>query len=269
MKTQLCLALLGAAVLAGPALADKPDFVADGTLAVCTTATFPPLTYKTDPADARPVGIDIDLIEAIGRQWGAEVDYTVTEFSGLLPTLGSGRCDIIASGIYVTDKRREVYDGVRYMKSATVIVTRADDTAIQGPDDLSGKTLALEAGTYYGEERVEPLNAKLADAGAAQVAVQEYPTQLAAYQQVLVGRVDATLTEEAEGAFRVASQEDALRIAYTWPSEFTYGLYIQKSPENVAALREALQGLRDEGFFEELAKTYGLDPAIFDVDYDS
>lgn len=269
MRLTIVASFLGAVVFASPINAASPGFVADGDLSVCTTANFPPMTYKNDPSDERPVGIDIELIEAIANHWNAEVSYSVAEFSGLLPTLGSGRCDIIASGIYVTDKRREVYDAVKYMKSATVIITKGDDESIAGPDDLSGRSLALEAGTYYGEERVDPLNAAFKSAGKEPVAVQEYPSQQAAYQQVLVGRVDATLTEESEGAFRVAQTGNEFRIAYTWPSEFAYGLYIRREGNDVAALKAALEHLRAEGLFDSLAAKYGMKSSVFDVDYDS
>jgi len=261
--------LTGAVLVTGVAVAGQPDFSKDGEMNVCTTANFPPMTYKSDPADPKPIGIDIDIIEAIGELWKVKISYTITEFSGMLPTLGSGRCDLIISGIYVTDKRREAYDAARYMKSATVIVTGADNAEVKEPADLSGKVLALEAGSYYGEERVVPLNTKLAEAGIPTITVQEYPSQLGAYQQVLGGRADATMTEEAEGAFRVATMSDRLRIAYTWESEFTYGIYVQRNPGNIEGVKEALLALRNNGLFNDLAEKYGVNPAVFDVDYDS
>lgn len=259
-----------AVVLAASAVhAAEPSFVSDGTVNVCTTAGFPPLTFKQTPGDAIPVGIDIEIVEALAKAWGAKTAYTVTDFAGLLPTLGSGRCDLIASGIYINDERRKAYDGARYMKSATVIVTQADNTEIAGPDTLSGKMIALESGTYYREERIDPLNSEFATAGKAAIAVQDYPTQQAAYQQVMVGRADATLTEEAEGAYRVAGAKDQFKVVHTWQSEFTYGIYMRRSPEDLATVRATLKKLREDSFFTKLAETYGLDPSVFDVDYDS
>ncbi|MGN8113499.1 transporter substrate-binding domain-containing protein [Labrys sp. 22185] len=250
------------------ALAEQPSFVSDGSLNICTTAAFPPLTYKRSPGDLTPVGIDVEIAEALAKAWGASTTYTVTDFSGLLPTLGSGRCGLIISGIYVNDERRKTYDGVRYMKSATVLVTKAGNGAIGKPDDLSGLNVALEAGTYYKEERLDPLNKTLEAAGKAPVTIHNYPTQQAAYQQVMVGRVDATLTEEAEGAFRVADARDTLQIAYTWQSDFTYGIYMRRKDGDQAVVRKALRKLRDDGFFAGLAQRYGLKSAVFDVDYD-
>ncbi|HEV2503534.1 MAG TPA: transporter substrate-binding domain-containing protein [Mesorhizobium sp.] len=263
--------IMGAAMLLSTqaALAGAPSFVSDGAISVCTTAAFPPLSYKKDPGDTVPVGIDIEITEALAKTWGAKTSYVITDFAGLLPTLGSGRCGMIVSGIYVNEERRKTYDGVRYMKSATVLVTKADNSEITAPAMLSGRTVALEAGTYYREERLDPLNKELTAAGKPAVVIQNYPAQQGAYQQVLVGRADATLTEEAEGAFRVAGAQDQLKIAYTWQSDFTYGIYVARKDGDAAAIKVALKTLREQGFFARLAEKYGLNPAVFDVDYES
>lgn len=269
MIKYISLAAVGCTMLTGIAIADQPGFAKDGDINICTSANFPPITYKQNPGDATPVGIDVDIIEAIGDLWNVEVSYTIGEFGGLLPTLGSGRCDMIASGMYVTDKRRATYNAVRYMKSATVIVTKADNTTINSPEDLSGKVLALESGSYYQEEQVDPLNVQLSAAGSAPIEVQAYPAQQGAYQQVLGGRADATMTEEAEGGFRVASMSGDLRIAYTYDSAFTFGMYIRPDSSDLAAIKAALTTLREDGFFSTLAEKYGVSPTVFDVDYDS
>lgn len=263
------IAASAAALMTSAAYADVPSFVSDGQVSVCTTAAFPPLSFKKDPADKAPIGIDIEIADALAKLWGAQTSYVVTEFSGLLPTLGSGRCGMIISGIYINDERRKTYDGARYMKSATVLVTKADNTEISNPDTLSGKTVALEAGTYYREERIDPLNKELAAAGKALLIAQNYPTQQGAYQQVLVGRVDGTLTEEAEGAYRVAGAKDQLKVAYTWQSDFTYGIYMPKGNGDLDKVQAGLKKLRDDGFFTQLAEKYGLNASAFDVDYDS
>ncbi|WP_295808808.1 transporter substrate-binding domain-containing protein [uncultured Nitratireductor sp.] len=253
----------------GAAVAAEPSFASDGEIAVCTTANFPPLTFKQNAGDSTPVGIDVDLAEAIAEKFGATTSYTTTEFAGLLPSLGAGRCDLIISGIYINDERRESYDGIRYMRSATVMVTQADNDTISEPADLSGKTVALEAGSYYQQERIDPLNAELAEADKPEVEITLYPAQQGAYQQVLIGRAAATLTEEAEGAYRVAGARDQFRIAYTWKSDFTYGIYMRPSDTDAAAVRDTLKSLSADGFFDDLATKYGIDPAVFDVDYDS
>lgn len=63
--------IIGAAVLLSTqaALAGAPSFVSDGAISICTTAAFPPLSYKKDPGDTVPVGIDIEIAEALAKIW--------------------------------------------------------------------------------------------------------------------------------------------------------------------------------------------------------
>jgi polar amino acid transport system substrate-binding protein len=270
MKTMRTITLaLAGFVAAMPALAaDKPSFVADGQLTICTTAGFPPLTYLDKPEDTRPVGIDIDLSDALGKLWGAEVRFVTSGFDGLLPSLQSGRCDAVISGIYLNAKRRETYDGASYMKSASVIVVAGKTEGIAAPSDLSGKVVAAEAGSYF-LEMLDALNKELTAAGKAPVSIQSYESQVAATQQVLIGRADATLSEEAEARVRAAQTSGATRVAYVYPSEFNYGIYIQKNPADLALLRDALAALRAEGAFDAIAKKYNLLTDNFAVDFAS
>lgn len=273
MKSWVAGATAGAAALllsvsALSAEEAKPSFAAQGKLNVCTTAGFPPLTYLENPADQRPVGIDIDIADALGKLWSAEVKFSTSGFDGLLPSLGSGRCDLVISGIYLNAKRREVYDGVPYLKSSAVIMTLASNDDIKAPEDLSGKSLALEAGTAYADTPVA-LNVEFEKTGRKPVAFSTYESQVAAAQQVLIGRADATLTEVAEGSVRVKQTNGQLKIAYTYPPEGIYGVYIRKSTQDLAALRLAMKELKKSGVIDAVARKYNMPASDFAVDHDS
>lgn len=267
----LLCALTAVAMTYSTAAADtmKPSFVVDGKLNICTTAGFPPLTYLENPSDTRPVGIDIDIADALAKHWSAtEVKFSTSGFDGLLPSLASGRCDLVISGIYLNDKRRESYDGVPYLKSAAVIVTLATNTDINKPEDLSGKRMALEAGTAYADTPQE-MNEQFAKEGRAPVVANTYESQVAAAQQVLIGRADATLTEVAEASVRIKQTSNQLKIAYAYPPDGIYGIYIRKSPDDLKALRAAMKELRKSGRIEAVAKKFNMPVADFGVDYDS
>ena len=48
------LAASATLLLVSAANAENPSFVTDATVNICTTAAFPPLTFKKDPADTVP-----------------------------------------------------------------------------------------------------------------------------------------------------------------------------------------------------------------------
>jgi polar amino acid transport system substrate-binding protein len=230
----------------------------DLVLTNCVDASFPPMEFFEDQNSDTPVGFDIDLVNEIGARWGVEVQHIPTEFTGLLPALEAGRCDVIASGIYLTAERLATFDAQPYFNTAVVLVTNADNTEIAAPEDLAGKTVAVQSGTNY-INILNALNEELAAAGSEQMNLQQYPKQTDAIQQLIVGRADATITQDTEQAFREIAQPGQFKIAYTYPDPETFGVYHrQNSPELSAALRETVEAMRDDGTTAAIAEAWSL-----------
>src|SRR5687767_2217672 len=86
---------------AGPgALAQEGSLAADigddGILTNCVDPAFPPMEYYKDQNADQPIGFDIDLTTEVANRLGVEAEFIPLEFTGLLPGLQSGRCDIVA-----------------------------------------------------------------------------------------------------------------------------------------------------------------------------
>src|SRR5438445_2887093 len=213
------------------AQATDSKLVRNGVLNVCTGGDFPPMQYYENPGAETLVGFEVDVVDAIARQWNATTKYVVGDFKGLLPSLGAERCDLVASGILVTAERLKAYDAVPYFISNVVMVTGVADEATKTPQDLSGKVLATEAGTNY-EKTAADLNAELTKAGKAPAEIQTYPSASAVIQQILVGRAAATITQDTTAAFRMQQMPGRLRIPYNYGGGETYGIYLRKSADD-------------------------------------
>lgn len=83
--------------------ADAPKASGD-VLIVGTEPTFPPFDTTDDNGDI--VGFDMDLIKAIGKDQGFEVEFRNLEFDGLIPALTSGTIDIVAGAWMPVRKER-------------------------------------------------------------------------------------------------------------------------------------------------------------------
>ena len=138
----------------------------------------------------------------------------------MLSSFASGRCDHITSGIYINAERRKSCSGISYTQSTKAIITAASHTEVASPERLSEKAIALESGGHYGEEQIAPLNAELGAAGNPEVEVRNYPTPQRATQQVIIGGVDAAMSEDTEAAYRIGQVPGKLRVAYVYPSSF-------------------------------------------------
>jgi polar amino acid transport system substrate-binding protein len=261
LSIAIVAAVLGMSAAAGAAQEASPSaevFGDDGVLTNCVDPSFPPMEYFETQEAQEPIGFDIDLVNAIGERLGVEVTHIPTEFTGLLPALDAGRCDVVASGIYLTAERLETFDAQPYYDTSIVLLTAADITDITSPENLAGKTVAVQAGTNY-VEILNDLNVELQAAGQPAMDIQSYPDQTDAIQQLVVGRADATITQDTEAAFRETAQPGQFKIAYTYPDPQTFGIYFRQGSEPLAAtLAETVEALRDDGTLAEIAATWNL-----------
>ena len=261
--------MFAAFLSAGTALSadQKPDFVSGGILKICTSGEFPPMEYYENPGDKDLIGFEIDVMDAIAKRWGAKAEYVVGDFKGLLPSLDSKRCDLVASGIMITPARLEKYDGIPYFGSHVVLVTAANDTETKVPTDVSGKIMAIEAGTTY-EKTVADLNAELEAAGKEPIQAQTYPSASGVIEQILVGRATATITQDTTAAYRMLQVPGRLAIPYTYDESENYGIYLRKSDGDRQMLKEAIEALQASGEMKAFLKKWNLPEASTDVAHD-
>jgi polar amino acid transport system substrate-binding protein len=264
MKYALHAAALACATslaLFNPAFAaDTPSFVHDGVLKVCTAGDFPPMEYFENPGDKQMTGYEIDVVDALAKQWDATPEYVVGDFKGLLPSLQADRCGLVASGILILPERLKSYDGISHLKTSAVLVTSASTSDIKSPEDLSGKVVAIEAGTNY-EKIAAELNAKFKAEGKPEMTAQTYPGASAVIQQILVGRAAATITQDTTAAYRGKQVPGQLSVPYTYPESETYGFYIRKDPKDLSALKAGFGALKKSGEVAKLLEKWNL-PAI-------
>ncbi len=247
-------------LLAPAARAAPPSFVHGGQVTMCTDPTYPPMEMFAKPGEKTPVGYDIDLAHTLAAMWGAKLTVQPMDFSGLLPALGSHRCDFILSGMFITPARTKVFDAVPYLRSAMVLLVRADNTSVHGPDDLAGKVLVVQSGTMY-EVRARALAAVFAKAGKPAVTVEAYPKGTDVAEQLLTGRAAAGFTQDTEAAFRAVADPGQFKVAYVYPPTDSFGLYFHKNPADVALITTEIATLRNNGLIKQLAVKWNLPEA--------
>jgi len=96
-----------------------------GTLVVATNATFPPYEYYENDAI---VGIDMDIMQALCDEMGYELSIEDMEFDSIITAVQSGKADVGAAGMTVTDERKQNVDfSDSYTTAKQVIVVPGDD----------------------------------------------------------------------------------------------------------------------------------------------
>ena len=136
------------AVIATTALATFPAWATEQRkLVVGMDATYPPFGSQ-DTKTRQYVGYDVDIIRAIGKAEGFEVEVKNLAFDGLIPALKTGNIDIAINDITITPERAKTVDfSNRYYIAGLGVVVNAENTTITRADDLEGKRLAVSIGS--------------------------------------------------------------------------------------------------------------------------
>jgi len=179
--------------------------------------------------------------------------------TGLLPGLAAKRCTVVISGIFITPDRVKQFPAVAYMKTHRALVVQAGNPKhINGPNALSGKTVAVQAGTKY-EEYLKALNEEFKSAGKAQFTLQSYPGDTDAVGQLIVGRADAVLTQDTSGAYQKKQNPGKLAIAYLFPETDSFGIYYRKGEAKLGtALKATIKTLKKNGTLKKIAAKHQI-----------
>jgi His/Glu/Gln/Arg/opine family amino acid ABC transporter permease subunit len=117
-----------------------------GELTIATDATYPPFEFKQN---GQLTGFDIELGGEIAKELGVKVNFLSLEWAGVLGALESGKCDLVMSGVTITDERKNKgYLFSRpYFLSGQTIARRKGDTRIRSLEDLKDKIASVQAET--------------------------------------------------------------------------------------------------------------------------
>jgi polar amino acid transport system substrate-binding protein len=252
MRTTITLLSLLAAALVAVGTAGAGRHVASSTaFSYCDDPTFPPMESTT--TSGKPVGFDIDMAAAIAKQLGGgSAKFVHTAFPGLLPALGAKKCDVVISGIFVTPDRTKQFPAVPYMHThRALLVAGGNPKHIAKVADLKGKHVAVQAGTKY-EQYLKAQQKKLG------FSLQSYPGDTDAIAQILIGRADAVLTQDTEGAYQIKKHPGKIAIGFLFRSADTFGIYYRKGDPIGAKMKAAIAALKKNGTMKKLAAKYRI-----------
>jgi polar amino acid transport system substrate-binding protein len=232
------------------------------TVTFCIDPEYPPLEYYENGTDGEIIGFDADAARAIAAYWGLDATFEVTTFEGLQPGLQTERCDIIPGGLYMSESRLEVLDGVAYMQTGPgLIVAADDDTDYATESDLCGLTISTQSGST---------NSTIAEEIAAEcgdgTSVDQYPKTADTVVAVVNGSADALIETDVAAADIVTRSNGQLRLVEDFFEPDTeFGMFLAKDSTLADPLAEALKALYDDGTLAGIAEQYNLSTASLDI----
>jgi polar amino acid transport system substrate-binding protein len=232
-----------------------PDSVAKaGALTVGIDATYAPNEYKD--ADGNPIGWDVDLANAIGAKLGVKVEYTISKFDNIIPSITGGRYDLGVSSFTDTVEREKQVDFVNYYNAGVLWAAQKDKTV--DPDNACGLKVAVEAGTYEDTDELPAKSKACTDAGKAAIQVLKFDGQDQATNALVLGQVDAMSADSPITEYAISKQSDKIAAAGKTFDIAPYGIAVNKGAPLTDVIKNTLQALIDDGSYTKILTKWGV-----------
>ena len=283
---RIALALLWAA-LCWPAAAQDRTLDPDSTLAgvldrgklrVCFEAGYFPFEMiatrsglreqSLRPADERRGGqvaqfggFDIDLAREMARELGVDFAPVNTRWTSIIPSLTLGRCDVIISGMSVTEERLERVDfSDPYMQVGQTVLlnkARAEDVATYTDLNDAAYRVASKPGTT-GEAAVRRF--------MPEAEYRPYDTEMEAAEAVVSGDVDAFVYDRPFNATFLALRgaDEAVFLDQPFTDEAIAFAIRKGDPEFLSWLNHFLAEIRSDGRYERIRGKWFDETGWFD-----
>jgi len=238
--------------LAGSGMATFPA-MAQQSMKVGSTPTGVPFTFL-DTQTNTIQGVMVDLIEAIGKDAGFGVAIEPMQFSTLIPSLTSGKIDIIAAAMFATAQRKEVIDfsDTVYSYGEGLIVPKSDRKDYVSFDDMKGYTVGAQVGTAF----VEPLKKVFPE-------VKIYDTIPDIMRDVNAGRIQAGFADMPILAYNLQQgrfPETRLVKSYKATIPGSVAIGVRKTDgELLAKINTSLAKLKANGGLSKILAKWGLE----------
>lgn len=156
---------------------------AEDTIRIGTDASYPPFNYMG--ADGVHRGYEVDMVEALCERMDTKCEFVVIDWSGLIPSLQTGKIDAIIAAMSITQERLTQVDFTdAYLLSKPLVVALKDSdvgTVTQPEEDWKDLTAGVQSASTHAQY-VEDV-AKPAD-------FKEYESQDDMKLDLISGRVD-------------------------------------------------------------------------------
>jgi len=227
-----------------------------GTLTVAADATYAPDEF-IGPDGHTVVGMDADLVKALGSVMGLKVNVVNATFDSIIPGLAAGKYDMGASSFTDTKEREKTVDFVDYANVGESFYTKAQGgTTIASISDICGKTVSVEKGTTEQADATTQ-GQKCKKAGKPGVTVLVFPDQNGANLAVSSGKAQLGFADTPVASYQVKKSGGQFKLIGAAYAPAPYGLAMPKNGLDKAVLA-AMKVLMQNGTYGKIFSKWGL-----------
>ena len=251
MKKGIIFAIIVLAVAAssGFAFFQPAGAASDDVIRIATDATWPPFEI-IDEESKELTGFDIDLVNAIAEMEDLKVEFVNVAFDAIIAGLSQCQYDGGASGISITDERKEMMlFSDPYYAVGQIMTINAGVTGLVNKEDFKGKTIGAQTGTTGALMAQEWEEEGL-------VTYKGYDTIDLAFLDLKNKQINAVLTDNAIAEGYVNYYDGLQTTGELYSSENLGFAFCKKETDLQAKFNDALKKLQENGKIDELVKKY-------------
>lgn len=250
MKKFLCILLVMSVLFSFFACGEKNEVSNANsnekrTIIVALNAGFPPYEYKEN---GEIVGIDPDMTREIAKRLDMNIEFLDIEFDSIINTIQSGKADIAATGMTVTEDRKNYVHFTDMYQDAVQSIVVKKDSIIKGKEDLAGKIIAVQAGTtgdMYCTDEFGNDN------------ILRFSKIIDGIQAVVIGKADACVVDDqvAKSCVKSVNDQNGKEDLIILPTAYVEEHYAMALNKNDNELYEKVNGVLNEMINDGTLKT--------------
>ena len=212
---------------------------------------------------AKYTGLDVDVATYVAKELGHEagdIQWVQAPSAQRETLISTGQVDMVVATYSITDKRKAVISFAGpYFVAGQDLLVRSDDTAITGPESLTGKKLCSVKGSTSAQNVADKFPG---------VQLREFSTYSECVAALVAKSVDALTTDNTilAGYASQAQYKGKLKVVGKTFSEERYGIGIKKGDKALCEKINTAIGKMITDKAWQKAVDDNLGPAGFKVD---
>jgi serine/threonine protein kinase len=229
-----------------------------GKLVVGINEPYAPAEFRG--ADGKLTGFDVDLMNAVAKVLGLDVEYRETAFESIIPSVQGKAFDVGLSSFTDTKEREASADFVTYFQAGTQWAQRPGSPI--NPNNACGLRVGVQSRTIQDTEELPVKSKACVAVGSPPIVAIDYDSQDDVTAALTAGELDAMSADSPVTGYAVNRSDGALEAAGEVFNAAPYGWPVAKGSPLAESLRQALMHLIATGEYRTIMTNWGVEAGM-------
>lgn len=230
------------------------------TYVIATSADFPPFSSRSATDPNQIVGFEPDMMKAVMAHLGWKYKWVTGDFNGLIPSLQSGRSDMVVSDVYDTPAREKVVGFVDYLKTGlSVMLSSSNASHVKSFMDICGKSMGVLTGASSELMFARQESSACTKKGKPAIDIRSFPAVAQEVPALGNGNLFAMFEDTITEHLIANKRSGSLKVVFDDPAASTLlGIAVKKGGTVASELRSGVQWYLSTPLYKANAAKWGL-----------